>query len=1678
MAKFLYKSIPEYSKEILDIITDTRIENGVPVNVRTLEEYLDNIDTLTFESIREYIKSILDFNVIDKISHEYLPYLSYLLGHVWNPEINVDYQKYILKSIIQLYKRKGTEFHIHYNLSYFDKNIQIYEPYKDIFILNKSLLNSNKRFTSPDYYSWGIYTIKSVFNPHVVKEIINTTRPAGWRAVFEHVNNWSESFEPRVEDDLWNKIQTTPWYNDIYVRDLHNYIMWGSLYNYNGALLHEDPTGYFVRDTGKNINIPKEFILNAFNNVSSTKRIFTNITKGIDISNFGDKGVYLGPSILYNSQFTVADLGSETLLWPKEEKLNRLFLGSTIAKIADINTVIGNADRTDGGSLFKNAINYNYNDWAKVGPILCDVENAYQIGDRKWLEYDRLEVPYKNTFSVYMGLKPILWSSTAAPLNSYEEPFDSYGKYKFDQRDLDYYFFIHRAFSPKKYSRSIEYACKLVDGLLPSDERLFLSNYEDLPDTGTLVFNNEFIEYKKIIDYTNWAKFYIDDIEYKQAKKSIFSRNIEILFNVNNIDHSFIIDKKLDNTLNFIFYKNNTLLKENIDYKIISKSATNFKIDYIKNNIQILFTMPDLIPSNWKLRMPIVEKEFTYKILTMEENIDFAIEENLYNIKINKFSNNTTLLELIKNSNSQFDILFNFNTSIFKVSSNNITYNIPFDQICVIDNYKINFDNTDNIVKIQNTNNDEIYSVVFNENVLEKSKLFINNNEIEDLSVNVLSDRLDINFKLDEKSRTIYGASDKHGVFQVFYFEGKNRLTKNVDFTAELLTKTIIINDNILNKKILVKYHNSPSIPIINRFISKLGWGTDKNNSYNYPRNFKPRLLVRNDIIDYKYKLHKLNNMQVDIIRFIYPTMNIYLGWDVFENAENVPDHNSIYKWNGTDWVYISKLDEFNINKEKNYSICRIFHTSAEFLNFDGNILNTNSKVLIFSDETDVYHKKIYLWNGINFVFHDILDNFEIEKEKYYGIKKEFISVDEMRYYTRNDIEIGNHVIIKSPRVNNRRKYIAQLHSNNDIVANRVNVNIDSEEFMGKIIQYPYIEKIDKHISTHIIDKKELKNNKKSISFNLGKSQPLSNAIQTNNIEYSVLGGTNNQHNMALNKSYVMYDNRHRYSIGAPILDVCGKDHIDPQDKFLYSYLIGERKPLGNKVYIKIKAKYTYNFDLGKHSILNRNPETLYCFKINWDLYLAMAPGITSSTRGVTAQLIGRLPINFVSNPKDKNFTSSNIILGKTSNTDVVINSAILKDASLSNVNLVYIRNNRYSANPVVLNLIKYKLGSRAWLGNSYISLIPFKYFALGNIKLSLSNNLYVNKLAINISSFNIITQFVTGNERDKIFKFGTYKYLRKYNNYNNKENKLSLSKNSISETILGGVNDSNNNSLDNKNIIRNSFAQQSRYTITLDLKDTKLGYKHILGNTLAIAITLVKLYLNNVKFSINLQLKTSTEIDIFNYTYLGKILSLYTPMKLAGVLNISNKKEDSKYIITNSKQKLKLLDLGNISNAKIQNSIDLKKYLLYATILNSKKYQLGKNIWLGNSYLSMIPIKRFELGKILVTPNNNIKNSELLLNVNTFNIIIPFITGNEKIKLFKLGNRRYLLLDDNKENKFSLSTNSISESVLGGTDDNKTALNTKIDVRNNFKQYSKYPFSLNVKNTKLGYKHILGNKL
>lgn len=203
---FLYKIISEYSKE-----NDTLTDTGASGKITSLKGYLDSIDEIIFDVVNSKVLELLTLNSIDLVSDEYIRYLAYYLGYVWNDNIDFDFQRTLLKSILDVYKRKGTRFAFHFNIYQLDPTVSLYEPYKDLFILNQSTVNKD-HLPSHDYYSYGILVIRLNKYNKDISDIIEYIRPAGWKIVIEFNYGLFYSFHDKVLSEARTRLlnSTTP----------------------------------------------------------------------------------------------------------------------------------------------------------------------------------------------------------------------------------------------------------------------------------------------------------------------------------------------------------------------------------------------------------------------------------------------------------------------------------------------------------------------------------------------------------------------------------------------------------------------------------------------------------------------------------------------------------------------------------------------------------------------------------------------------------------------------------------------------------------------------------------------------------------------------------------------------------------------------------------------------------------------------------------------------------------------------------------------------------------------------------------------------------------------------------------------------------------------------------------------------------------------------------------------------------------------------------------------------------------------------------------------------------------------------------------------------------------------------------------------------------------------------
>lgn len=1302
MAKFLYRSIPQYSKEILDILRDVRTVNGEQVNVKPLEEYLDNIDTITFDAIKEYIRNILNLNDIDRVPERYLPYLAYLLGHKWDYELDVDYQKLVLKNIVQLYKRKGTKFYIHYNAAYFDPNVNITENYGKIFTLNKSKLDSEHVFANEEY-QWGVYSLSSDADPETLRKIITRTKPAGFKAIYNYAFSMTAFSGTRIDDSFWQNLKKTNWYTNVYLSELHNYIMWGDLSLLTGNLLYEDLAGYFIRGNGKVLDVPFSTPLNTIDNVSSTKKSYFDMLRGITLRDETQPELYTGQTLLSNSLYTINQLGSESLIDTTRTTDKTIVLGSSSSKIADSSVKVGIADRHYNGSLFKNFIHFDESDSATIGPLVTDVDSV-ALGDKVWLEYDKSNAEYKNSFSVYLGPKPFVWSSTSANFTDPINDLWSFGEYTFKNTESAPNYYLYKAFSPKKYSRPILYGCKLIDGISVDSDELILSNYDDLPYEGTLVFNDEFVSYRKIINNQKYSKLYIDGQEIQQALKRVDSFVYSIEYSVGTTKYKFEVDKKSDYTFSVQFYANDNIQIENVDYTVVTKTNTTVLLRRAGAETQVTLRVIGNNPSDWIVLHNSVKQIFEANLVKHAEYLAFTHNNIDYELEIDKTDSNVYYLNLVVNNLFVLKLGIDYAENTIKsYLDSTLLDTIPIDQPALINGYSVKYSEDTREIVLENITNVERIGIYFGSYAVKNSHIVtINRANIADALITILSDRLDGTINLLNNKRAIYAPIKDGRVIQVFYATENSRLQVHKDYEYSILLRSIEIEDKELKKKIRIEYKSAPSIQITGRFKRVLGFGVTDSSKSMLKHGDKPRLLSLTDEIDFRRKMHKINDMEMQIFEYEWPTTYIPLGNKRIPSLPPDSEHNSVYVYNNKKYAYVCKYDELLRARDEEYSITYVVSTVEEFEALNANAFQNGDKIRRFTTEEDPYFNYIYIKTDNGIEFYDVFENFMLDRDIKYTIAKTFVSVREMTHYQGNDIGEGRYVLIQMPAINSKAMTILPMHNNSEIVYANAAIITEADEFMGHQIIAPFIHNIGRHINTHILDRKYISDDKrKAYSLTLGQKFPLDGAeLESQDEKYDItLGGTGNQNRMALNKSQYIYDHSSWHLAGGPVISLNGSSYTDEIEKSLHSFVLGQRKLLGGRVIFESEVKYPYSIEISMIKTSN-NVDPRVESEVQIETYLAYGPGILVKNLAlIKNEDLYRLPIRFVDQKKEADFTTDKKKEGNLGTPNNPVNASGRKYQSIENHIYAAIDAIQIGTEPVTTGIKASILGKKYVLG-------------------------------------------------------------------------------------------------------------------------------------------------------------------------------------------------------------------------------------------------------------------------------------------------------------------------------------------------------------------------------------------
>ena len=179
-----------------DAFKDDKYSDKTELNQAVLDVFDDKLQKVEDDTIHSKEQSFLQ-----TASDEWLDYWGSWFGlKREKKQSDTDYRQALLNHVVHA---RDTVPALRESIANFLKtnmaDVQIYEPYTDVFFLDDSSLDSNKKLISQDYYTYGIIDIEiAVPFPTEVIDIINWFRPAGVL--------WVLTYRPSLDTNapIWN----------------------------------------------------------------------------------------------------------------------------------------------------------------------------------------------------------------------------------------------------------------------------------------------------------------------------------------------------------------------------------------------------------------------------------------------------------------------------------------------------------------------------------------------------------------------------------------------------------------------------------------------------------------------------------------------------------------------------------------------------------------------------------------------------------------------------------------------------------------------------------------------------------------------------------------------------------------------------------------------------------------------------------------------------------------------------------------------------------------------------------------------------------------------------------------------------------------------------------------------------------------------------------------------------------------------------------------------------------------------------------------------------------------------------------------------------------------------------------------------------------------------------------
>lgn len=182
--------------------------------------FLEIINQISTD-IHGLIKVVPNLVDVDNVSDIFLPKLAALVRYNLRTDLDIDYQREIIKRLIEIYKARGSDDEIIMAATYGDyeywvgshifypeaevnrQKAEIINPIDEVFRHSKSKFSGYDKYPGPTIYREGTIAIKLTYADDEIREAIKKVVPAGIKIYFYLVTDTSDEYGFVVDFGSW-----------------------------------------------------------------------------------------------------------------------------------------------------------------------------------------------------------------------------------------------------------------------------------------------------------------------------------------------------------------------------------------------------------------------------------------------------------------------------------------------------------------------------------------------------------------------------------------------------------------------------------------------------------------------------------------------------------------------------------------------------------------------------------------------------------------------------------------------------------------------------------------------------------------------------------------------------------------------------------------------------------------------------------------------------------------------------------------------------------------------------------------------------------------------------------------------------------------------------------------------------------------------------------------------------------------------------------------------------------------------------------------------------------------------------------------------------------------------------------------------------------------------------------